>query len=463
MIETFPENAAEFYARRDDRTNRCLGERRYQTVGCLVSVAPEVLETPTGQALFITSCNLLSRWCRGVELLIGGKDPQLINGGSSSLGVCRSTLALMKDADPFGSFEAVDRPSGSCRLQLHIGSRLVRYAEHVVVATAHGWDAGLATDTDPSLEFSCNGNVLGAIGSACVSGAQLFKLAVDCDRALLLQDGIVDFFRMQRLKSAGDRLAQPLFDSNIGHVLLIGSGSVGSAAAYFMQMASLSAEMTIIERDTVKVENFNRSPIFGRNTFGLNKGRALERFLGGGSLKVVDLFEDWWDEFIRQRGRVPNAYDVWLPLANEFGVRWSIQNNYPPPMVHASTGVNWSVNFGRHIPMRDDCLADRFPENTPDAALGCATGHVPTATKQIDAALPFLSFFAGFLIAADLCRINAPEYPQVPNYALFDFGGTMESIQSWDRKPAEECLCKKQIPRLCRRWNGETKFAHLLP
>jgi hypothetical protein len=463
MTEAFPESAAEFYAKRDDRTNRCVTDRAYQSVGCVVSADPKALETPTGQALFATACNLLSRWCRRVELLQAGGDPPVLlkfHPSAPDELLYASTLALMHDADPFGAFEVVAEPSGECRLQLHVGSQPTRYAEHLVAATAHGWNAGLATNTDPVLEFSCDGNLLGAIGSACISGAQLFKLAVGHD--LLIKDGIFDLFSLQRLESPSIT-DHPQFGRDIGRLLLVGAGSVGSAAAYFMHLAGLTAEIAIVEGDSVKIENFNRSPVFGKTTYALNKGRALEQFLHGTSIAVADVFEGWWEDFIRQRGRTPNGYDIWLPLANEFGVRWSIQNNYPPLMVHASTGANWNANFGHHIFLVDDCLVDRFPEKAPDNSLACATGEVTTPTESIDAALPFLSFFAGFLVATELCRLNAPGYPQVPNYGLLDFGGPMEIIQAWNRKPAETCLCKKQSSSIYRRLNGNTRYAYLMP
>lgn len=464
MTESFPELATAFYTKRDDRTNRCVSDRAYQSVGCVVSADPTALETPTGQVLFVAACNLLSRWCRRVELLLTDTDPPTLEPGPSAPdeNLYGSILALMHDADPFGAFDVVVKASGNCRLQLHVGPQPTRFAEHLVVATAHGWDAGLATNTDPLLEFACDGNVLGAIGSACITGAQLFKLAVG--HGLLIKDGVFDLFRLQRVGSPAVVLDRPQFGRDVGRLLLIGAGSVGSAAVYFMRMAGLTADVDIVERDSVKIENFNRSPIFGKKTYALNKGRALQQFLQGTSITVANVFEVWWDEFIRQRGR--NGYDIWLPLANEFGVRWSIQNNFPPLMVHASSGANWNANFGRHIPLLDDCLVDRFPENASDTALACATGEVTTTTERTDAALPFLSFFAGFLVTAELCRLNAPGYPQqVPNYALFDFGGPipMEKIQAWNRKPAETCLCKKQSSTLYRQLNGNTRFAHLIP
>jgi hypothetical protein len=61
---------------------------------------------------------------------------------------------------------------------------------------------------------------------------------------------------------------------------------------------------------------------------------------------------EWWDAFARRKGRRFFDYDVWLPLANEFGVRHALQHSVPPLMIHASTTANWGVNHGRHLPGR---------------------------------------------------------------------------------------------------------------
>lgn len=149
---------------------------------------------------------------------------------------------------------------------------------------------------------------------------------------------------------------------------------------------------------------------------------------------------------------------MWLPLANEFGVRLAMQHNVPPLMVHASTTSNCGVNHGRHVPGLDDCLADRFPAEVTADTLACATGQVSTSEVTVDAALPFLSLFAGLLIAADLVRAQLPGYPQVPNFALFDWFGTFDTIQAWDRKPRANCVCQQQGKSFHERFNRETKY-----
>ena len=128
-------------------------------------------------------------------------------------------------------------------------------------------------------------------------------------------------------------------------------------------------------------------------------------------------------------------------------------------MIHASTpSKNWGVNHGRHIPGRDDCLADRFPVEASSDNLTCASGQVETSETVMDAALAFASLFAGLLITADLIRAQLPEYPQVPDFAFLDWYGSLDAIQTWNRKPRAACICREQGYDFHEQFNGSTKY-----
>jgi len=187
---------------------------------------------------------------------------------------------------------------------------------------------------------------------------------------------------------------------------------------------------------------------------------VVANFLSGSTFSPTGV-SFWWDEFLERRGRASFDFDIWLPLAHEFGVRGAMQHNVPPLMIHASTTANWGVNHGRHIPGRDDCLADRFTDEVSTDKLTCATGAVETSETVVDAALPFASLFAGLLIVADLVRAQLPEYPQTPNFALFDWYGSLDAIQTWDRKPRAGCICREQGLSFHDRFNGRTRYRRL--
>lgn len=103
------------------------------------------------------------------------------------------------------------------------------------------------------------------------------------------------------------------------------------------------------------------------------------------------------------------------------------------------------------------CSSPRSPGRA-DSDLACAIGEVTIQGVTVDAALPFCSFFAGLLVAADLVRASLPGYPQVANFALFDWFGPMNTIHAWDRKPRPDCICRQQRRGFHDQFNAATRY-----
>jgi len=441
-MRPFPASADEFYALRDDRTNRCVGSGEYQKARCALVISEDAVASFAGQVMLRVAANLLSRWCRRVTVVLPSTDTESAVGlGVGNLG--EVVLAQMRDADPFGNFNLSDQLPMDAPLKLCIGHGPSEVSDPASVCiNASGWLASISIGRAIPLEPSEVRNPLGAIAAACLGIAQLFKIAVQMPRASYLRAGIFDVFSLAWLSTVpqGRRWPESL---DIGRILMVGAGSVGSSAVYSMHLAGLAGSLTIVDNDDTKIENFNRSPIFGQKTLGEPKSAATAAFLSSSTLSPTPVVL-WWDEFLKQHGRAAVDFDVWLPLANDFDVRRSMQHNVPPLLIHASTTANWGVNHARHIPGRDDCLVDRFPTVVTADQLACGVGKISAAEVTVDAALPFISFFAGMLVAADLVRAQLPDYPQTPNFALIDWYGNLEGIQSWDRKPRPGCVCGDQ-------------------
>lgn len=457
MMSQFPDSAEGFYRLRDDRTNLCVGSREYQSVHCVVSLSDGAAATLSGQIMFITATNLLSRWCRNVTLLAPAV-ATLPGLGYGPTPLIEFVLSQMRDADPFGSFTLSGGHTPSS-IALFIGDPDPRVSTaRSVYVDGKGWLASIGRRKRITLPDDDDENCLGAIAAACLGVAQTFKLATGVAEERHFREGIFDLFALSWMDGVIPAQCDTWPQSvEIGRILMVGAGSVASAAAYCMRFARLAGNITIVDRDVIKIENFNRSPIFGHQYFGLHKSEAVAHFLKG-SLLAVTPHVLWWDEFVRQSNRKNFEFDVWLPLANDFGVRFSIQNNLPPLVIHASTSTNWGVNHGRHIPGRDDCLADRFPSDTKAADLACATGEVVTEKGAVDAALPFTSLFAGLLITADLVRAQLPGYPQVPNFAFLDWYGPFDAIQAWNRARRTGCICTQQTRAMSESFNGSTRY-----
>jgi len=418
-------DAATFYTLRDDRTNRCAPSPAYQCVRCTVTLQEDLLASRTGRVLFGVVGNLLARWCRHVTFVVPTPDP-----------VVEETLSVMRDADPFGTFTATTSGAPEMGIHLHLGREPHASTDQTVVVDAGGWLAWLGTTEGPALPTD-EQNILGAVAAACLGVAQVFKIASE-PQGQRLRSGVFDMCSLSWTDTIPPPRRWEAFA--LGRLLLVGAGSVGSAVAYVLHLAQATADLTVVDKDRVGIENLNRSPLFGMQVIGLPKVTALTRALTGSTVRVAPV-DAWWDEFVTASDT--GVFDIWLPLANERGVRWSMQHNIPPLMIHASTGVNGGVNFGRHIPGRGDCLIERFPD-TVSAPLACATSPVPTPQGAIDAALPFASVFAGLLVVADLARLLMPGYPQVPNLTVLDFGSDLAQPLLVDRNARPGCLCHEQ-------------------
>ncbi|MBI5021129.1 MAG: ThiF family adenylyltransferase [Ignavibacteriales bacterium] len=457
-MTTFPTTAEQFYALRDDRTNRCVTEREYQQTECVVIIDRPVVETWPGQITLLVSCELLSRWCRRVKIIMP-TTPCHPNLGGSSMELGEFILDRMRDTDPFGTFETTNQLTNTTGIVLHVGdTKTMEHKTRQVFISASGWYARLSKFPFSSLPNTDEANPLGAIAAACLGVSQVFKMAIGFPQEKLIEDGIFNLFRfIYNQEQKPQHISYPTC-VNAGRILMVGAGSVGSSAAYCLKLTGLAGELTILDKDVVKVENFNRSPIFGRNNFGQNKAETVAAYFSASKINTK-AFPGWWNEYVMQAQGSERNFDMWLPLANDHGVRWSMQNNIPPLMIHSSTTLNWGVNHGRHIPGRDDCLSDRFPETVRVDALTCSTTQIKTNQGSIDAALPFISMFAGLLVTADMVRAQMTDYPQIPNFALFDFGCGFKEIQMWDRKPDLKCICCDQ--RKYQHINKATKYWNL--
>lgn len=184
----------------------------------------------------------------------------------------------------------------------------------------------------------------------------------------------------------------------------------------------------------------DRSPVYLLPDAGKEKAPVLAAYLNSVGIAATPVPLKW-DEFVASKPEL-RSYDIWLPLANEHGVRRSMQANYPPTSIQASTGTNWNVSYGRHIPFVDDCQVDRFPSE-PAAPLACGGGQVVTDTgHKEDAAFPFCSFAAGLLVAAGVVRMAISAEFSAPNSASLFFRPKF-SLWSMDRKPNATCMCGK--------------------
>src|SRR5258708_30497293 len=223
--EEFPAIAKDFYRRRDHRTNAYNEvHARYADNIVRVTADSEALASLPGQVMFLTSCNLLSRWCRQVAITI---DDLALHSRLRGEGwLVSHCIAMMQDADPFGQFmtDVPDRHD----LHIHIGERPPEIQARSTVLTCADWLAGVRRPRDAGLRMRPSDNPIGAAFAAVLGGAQVFRDALD--RGELFPAGFT-FDAFTGMPASPDAISARTLpaDPMVGRALITGAGSVSSA------------------------------------------------------------------------------------------------------------------------------------------------------------------------------------------------------------------------------------------
>jgi hypothetical protein len=398
---------SEWLKRWNDRSlryaQRCLDPARPIAITC---DSDRLARFDTQYAL-LSAANLLGRMTPNVILAFDDV-PMHAALPWSGTSLHAHSLTGMRAANPFGNYRARDLSAPDFRI--HIG----RGHEGFVI-DGTGWNAYVGSGPSP-LPNQRDGNGFGVALAVVVAAAQLFHehfspiskpfVCNALDWSATVTPHEHDFFRAP----------------DIGRVHFIGLGSVGSAALYYLGLMTRTFAPTLIDMDRVKVHNLSRSPIFiaadcvdetKHPEGGVHKVAAAKRFLN--DIGMTDVVSDpaalhqsaYWRE------RETGTPDIVVSAANEYDVRYHIEMGYPPVQIYATTGKNWQISLLRHLPGDDACSMCVFPPDRSKIPMACATDQTTLAEsgEQIDAALPFLSFGAGLMTAADITKLTLPGYP----------------------------------------------------
>ena len=166
--------------------------------------------------------------------------------------------------------------------------------------------------------------------------------------------------------------------------------------------------------DVVKLHNLDRSPIFAFSNIGRPKVVSARDYLKRLGIKNVRTDDRPLHESRLWNERQASEPDLVIAAANEKKVRYYIESGFPPIQLYGTTGQNWQAALIRHEPFGKACSLCLFPRDQEPAPTACATA--PELARQsddekVDAALPFLSFAAGLMTAAEVLKLRLPGYP----------------------------------------------------
>lgn len=312
-------------------------------------------------------------------------------------------LAQMRASDPYGAFLARGAEAGDYRF--HLGADGV-----AGIVYGSGWNAYIGPGPAPFIA-SDELNVFGAALAVIAAASQTFVHSFAPPH---------DAISLNALTWRNELVSEhPPCPTSFGEVWTVGTGSVGTAALYFMSLASRDFSTRLFDHDRVKRQNLDRSPVFIASDVGDLKVEAVERYLKAIGLQDVQVEPHALHQCDAWLNREAGRPDVVIAAANEMKVRYFIEAGYPPLQLYGTTGKNWQAAGVRHEPTRAACSLCLFPDDAAPGDTACATA--PAMTKsEVDAALPFLSFAAGLMTAAEVAKRTLPGFPFNPDRVIFN-------------------------------------------
>lgn len=220
---------------------------------------------------------------------------------------------------------------------------------------------------------------------------------------------------------------------DLGHVDVISGGAITNATVYaLLRVPELSADLRVIEPETLDLTNLNRYPLSRRSDDKQPKVGVLEGY-SRGSFKISGIqarFDDSWSALLGDLA--PRV----MVGADQIPVRWAVQHAAPQWMQVSGTSHFFAMASSHH----------------PDGpCAGCAhpideRGDDPIPT------ISFVSLWAGILQAVDLLN-EANSRPTAGCYTMcysFGLSGVRPIIRGALDEVANcpvECLASRRLAR----------------
>lgn len=430
---------SDFLTRRNSRT-KSYGVKPLDSGRWIVLQAdPAYADTYPGQVSLLTAANLIGRMTPSLAIDVPSSirlHAPLPWAGHHLDEVMLTQLFAALPKQDGGRFTR--RPPDLEDYVLSFGPTAVARA---AVVHGYGWNAYLGTAPSPIIPVNSD-NPFGPAFAAILAGAHLMVSDWRLPPASYLCNALnwVD-------QPAPADAPQPDPQRHLGSIWTIGTGSVGTAILYFLTLLTRNFEATLIDKDCVEIENLDRSPIFVAADDGSPKVIATEKYLRATGVKAVEAEICVLRDSTLWKNRQAGTPDVVIAAANEDHARYLIEVNMPPVQVYGTTGKNWQASLIRHIPNLDPCSLCLFPDTGPPPT-ACATGSFKRATdrERIDAALPFLSFAAGLMAAAEIVKLDLPGFPFTEAHTQFASRSETKLV-SKPLKAEPNCLCQTSRDR----------------
>lgn len=415
----------------------------------LVIVVGEAAQTPAGHGLLVALTNLVARAHRRL-VFVGDLEKELLCRdvfGAQTLAM--ATAGLARQINPYIDVDVT--AAIPLRPLLSIGIGLHRKPRVDLELGCDGWLAILGANAPVGVDRA---SIWGAFLAAVLGANAAFHSVHGRPELYPGTFSLWDYARK------GGRQGPVVADAvDVGRVLQVGAGAVGSGLDYFLAITGLAGSWCIVDGDDVDVTNLNRQIMFIAKDAGFPDGRPANK---------AELAANRLDADVGYSGRwygddpevVDRKYDVILALANDRGVRSFLQGRQPTVLLHATTSPNWQAQLHRHVAGHDDCIDCRLPGRA--AAFICSTEEIETSGGQrFDAAVPALSALASLLLGAELVKLQRGALVDEPhNFTAVELTAGLPIVQRKIRQCRGGCAVRRG-PRVRQLMDAHSRWMHL--
>lgn len=454
---SIPLTRDEWYKLRDDRTNR-VAKAKFDDHAVGILLDPDHQESFSHQCMAYIACNIMSRWCR--KLTIDLPDAGSVLPNQSRQNFRDLIKNYVSSIDPYGDFRFGKISDDKVDQILVIGSHEKTHSRPTVWIDSSGWIAGCGTGSSRHKLASDNhNNPVGPSFASCLGAAQIFQQAVD-GKASEEHQKWLSLFDFGMGDPSG--LQNPEFrtDFDYGTVYQVGCGAVGSSLDALISLTDWKTNLVLIDDDVVDYSNCNRSLPFSPCDAAQEKLKVdvCGKILQSDNRRIFAVPKTYC-EFTGDSLFQETGPDLILSLANEHNVWSTMQDNYPPTVIHAATTPSWGINLGRHIPRSEWCIMCTFSEFLHHSYKPkCDAGEITAENSQpIHGVLPFLSPAAAVLVLAEMAKMPFEKYPVNPNFIAFSMKPQFGFILD-QRGPRPGCMCTEQKPEVYDELRSSSKF-----
>ena len=398
-----------------------------------ITVDPAYAKTYAGQVAAVTAASILGRMAKSVAIKV---PPEPVSHllpwkGETLNEVVSQTLA---DTHQYGQYVSREAEPGD--LRVFIGPD----GEGIVVHGI-GWDAYSGTGNSP-LDSQDDQNPFGAAFAAIMAAARI-QIEPEAEEFAPIT---VDTYMWRTGIQSQPRPTKPT-EFEVGQLWCVGVGSVGSCALYFLSLATRNFHAVLVDRDNVKVENVTRSALFTWQDAAQEtpKVQVSERWLEQAGVREITAHNAWLHELSKEwEDRRQGTPDVLISAANEYNVRSTIETYFPPVQIYATTGKSWQATLLRHVPMKGLCSLCVPGSQRISAQPLCATGpSVDETAHEDDVALPFLSYAAGLMTAAEIAKLAITGKEITVNRVFFQ-PRDPDVFQALALPKKQGCMCQRR-------------------